>query len=75
MNPNPSRSPARLATRRDFLNDAVLGVGGIALAQVLLQDQARAAGRSTFGVRHHPSRAKRLWMLRIAARTTELSAS
>jgi len=47
------------STRRDFLSHASLGIGGIALAQLLSRDRALAAPGVMEGP-HHPARAKRL---------------
>lgn len=44
--------------RRDFLGDAVLGVGGIALAQLFASERARAEGAADGAGLHHPAKAK-----------------
>ncbi|MCA9265122.1 MAG: DUF1501 domain-containing protein [Planctomycetales bacterium] len=51
----------RTRTRRDFLSDAVLGIGGIALAQLLVQERACGSEleKRTDGL-HHAPRARRL---------------
>jgi len=46
-------------TRRDFLSHASLGIGSVALAQLLARDGAFAASGALGGL-HHPAPAKRL---------------
>ena len=48
-----------MTTRRDILSHASLGIGGIALAQLLARDSALGASGTMDGV-HHPAKAKRL---------------
>ena len=56
----------RAATRRDFLRDALGGLGGIALASLLARDGA--AG----GVVYHPPRAKRVVQLFMAGAASHI---
>jgi hypothetical protein len=58
MNAHQSRRPSR----REFLLNTSSGLGGLALATMLAQDQA-AAGTQQAGGLHHPARAKRVVQL------------
>jgi hypothetical protein len=55
-----------LPSRRDFLWQSGGGLGGIALAALLQQEEARAAGGVLTGALHHPPKAKRVVQLFMA---------
>ncbi len=72
--PEPADSPlVRLAlpARRQFLRDAGLGFGGLALASLLSEESAAASagdGLAAAALPHHPPRAKRvIWLFMTGA--------
>lgn len=54
--------PSHRSSRREFLLNTTSGLGGLALATMLAQDQATAESPSSAGL-HHPARAKRVVQL------------
>lgn len=69
--PTVSRN-AFAANRRAFLTQAGLGLGGIALADLLGQDAAAEADRGVLGQPHFPPRAKRIIYLFMSGAPSQL---
>lgn len=61
---------SRIATRRQLFRDCGVGLGGIALTNLLDRDSAKAAGNS--GVLHHPAKAKNVIVLFMAGGPSQL---
>ena len=71
--PDESLAPShRFPTRRDFLNRFGMGLGGIALADMLPQTVSAAADRGTLGLPHFPPKAKRVIYLFMSGGPSQL---
>ncbi len=64
---------SRLATRRQLFRDCGVGLGSIALTQMINRSSSSAAGTSgSLGVLHHPARAKNVIVLFMAGGPSQL---
>ena len=70
--PCPHERPTR--TRREFLRDGMCGFGGLALAAMLNQEQARAGATDPLAPKpqHHPARARAVIFLYMAGGPSHL---
>jgi hypothetical protein len=74
MSPDPCPHARVTRTRREFIRDSCCGFGGLALASLLQQEQARAGSANPLApkVAHHPAQARAVIFLFMAGGPSHL---